>query len=178
MKKKIFFGSFALVLSGIVGFILYAMTQLTIQALISCSANTGGIRIPSSVCEYYMLNYRLTEEDIASLREGAGLGYILNGQDPEKHRIAEIFISHGLDINGINHYGNQDLTPLHGSALMGDIKTLQFLLRHGADIHIKSNQYETALELAKKFHKANDKLRDRTEIIRLLSDAEAQHVRE
>jgi Ankyrin repeats (3 copies) len=169
---KIFFGAIALFLTSLFGLMLYVMTQLNIDEVIMCSANDGGIRIPANLCKYYMLNYRLTEKDIEDLSEGAGLEFIIGGYNPDKYKIAKIFISNGLDINGVNHYGTLNLTPLHAAALGGNVEDLKFLLSQGADFRIKHKDRGTALDVAKKFHRANDKSRDRSEIIRLLTEAE------
>ena len=177
MIKKVLIGvigSAFLVLAGIFGLMLYVMSDMEIEHLISCSSNEGGTRIPSGLCEYYMLNHRITESDIEQLGDGAGLEYILNSENPKKYKIAEIFISKGLDVNGINHYIDKDVTPLHAAVMYNDVERVKFLIKQGANVHIVSNGYGmTALELAKRFHEETGK-ENRSEIIQLLSDAESE----
>lgn len=169
MKNKILFASVAVTLLGMFSIMLYAMSQMSIQHLILCGSDESGTRIPSSLCNYYMINHRITERDIKDLSEGAGLEYILNLESPGKYKIAEIFISRGLDVDGINHFNNKDITPLQASVFYNDVERVKFLIKQGADINIRSEGHGmTALELAKKLHKENDK-EDRSEIIKILS---------
>ena len=157
---------------AVVGLMLYAMTELPIVELIMCSSGEGGIRLPSGLCEYYMKNYRGNDEDMEELAFG-GLDPILNGESKKKYDIAEFFIAKGLDVNGVNHYGEPNhVTPLHASVLYNDAERAKFLIDHGADvsIKIKSRSYNdmTALELAQALQKKRP-AEDRSELIRLLS---------
>lgn len=153
----------------------YDMSTMRIEVLILCSANEGSIRIPSSLCKYYMINHRITDSDIQQLREGAGLEYILNGTNPDKYEVAEIFIARGLDVNGVNHYiarlEDKGMTPLQGAVVGNDVPSVKFLLKQEASLDITGYRGMTALELARKRHKANDEFLDNSEIIKILSDA-------
>ena len=174
MKKKIFFSGVAFVLSGIVGLMLYAMSEMEIEHLILCSSNEGGIRIPSSLCEYYMLNHRMNEDDMKQLSDGAGLEFILNGVNPSKYKMAEIFIAKGLDVNGVNHYSDKDITPLHALVLGNDAEGIKFLIEQGADVDRRSTGYGmTALELARRLHEEQGR-ENRTAIINMLSAASSR----
>ncbi len=171
MKKKLLYGGAVAFLAGLFGLMLYDMSKMDVDVLILCSSNEGGIRIPSSLCEYYMLNHRMNEEDIKQLSDGAGLEFILNLQSPGKYEMANTFISKGLDINGINHYSDKDVTPLHASVLYNDVERVKFLIEHGADIEIRSKGYGmTALELARRLHEEQGS-ENRTEIINMLAAA-------
>jgi len=172
MKIKIFFGFIALVPVTILGLMLYDMKTMNIEVLILCSSNQGGIRIPSKLCNYYMVNFRIDEDDIKELSEGAGLEFILNGQNPIKYQIAETFISRGLDVNGVNNYSSRDLTPLHAAVLYNDAEVIRFLISQGANVHRRSKGYYgmTPLELAEKLHE-EEGLHNRSKIITILSDA-------
>lgn len=172
MKKKIFFWCAGGLFLALTGLMIFDMSRMDIESLILCSTKEGGIRIPSKLCEYYMLNYRMNKRDIEELSKGAGLEYILNGENSKKYEIAEIFILNGLDVNGINHYSDRDVTPLHAAVIYNDLERVKFLIRHGADMHIKSEGYGmTAIELAKELHGENGK-ENRSEIIQVLSDAD------
>lgn len=171
MKIKLLFGGLATVLLGIFFLMLYVMSQMSIQHLILCSSNESDTRIPHGLCKYYMLNYRITKNDIQQLSDGAGLDYILNGEDPKKYEIAKIFISRGLDVDGRNHFSDKDVTPLHAAVLYNDVERVIFLIKLNANINITSRGYGlTALELAKKLHEKEGK-ENRAEIIRILSSA-------
>ncbi len=138
-----------------------------------CSVNKGGIRIPSSLCHYYLVNYRINEQGIKELSEGGGLGVVLNiEEDATEYALAKIVLANGLDVNGVNHYGDVNLTPLQAAVLHNDVKRVKFLLEYGADLYITGNYGMTALEMAKKRHKEESKLQNRREIIQILSDAE------
>ncbi len=177
MKKKIVFGGIGGIFLTIAGLMFYDMTQMEIETLILCSANEGGIRIPSDLCYSYMVNYRINEKDIEALSEGAGLDYILNGEGPVKYDIAKAFLARGLDVNGVNHYmaappNDKKMTPLQAAVVHNDLLRIKFLLDHGADLRFTGDKGMTALEYAKKIHKAGSERQDRTEIIQILSDAE------
>lgn len=169
MNKKILFGGSALTLVGVFGLILYVMSQMGIEHLISCSLNERGTRIPNSLCKYYLVNYRATTNDINRLKNGAGLDYIINGDNQKKYDIAKFFISKGLSVDSINHYSKKEVTPLVAAVLYNDVELVRFLIIQGANIQIKSNGYRmTALELAKELHRNVGK-EDRSEIIKILS---------
>lgn len=55
-----------------------------------------------------------------------------------------------ININAIDEYGG---TCLHWAALKGRKEVVQYLCKHGIDIHLKSFDNRTALQLAKDKHK-------------------------
>jgi len=179
MKKKIAFGSIGGIFLAIAGLMLSDMIQMEMEVLILCSENEGGIRIPSNLCKYYLVNYRMNEEDIKELSEGAGLDYILyiEGRNSTEYELAKLFLAKGLDVDGVNHYtaappNNEKMTPLQSAVVMNDVPRLKFLIEHGADLRLTGDKGITALEYAKKIHKAGSESWDTSEIIQLLSDAE------
>jgi len=182
MKKKILkivFGSIGGIFLIYVGLMFYDMTEMEIEVLILCSENQGGILIPSSLCHYYMLNYRINEKDIKKLSEGAGLDYVLGveGRNSTEYELAKLFLAKGLDVDGVSHYtaappNDIKITPLQGAALSNDVQSVKFLIEQGANLQIRGELGMTALEYAKKTHKAGSKFRDNREIIQILSDAE------
>jgi len=117
-----------------------------------------------------MINYRINEKDVKALSEGAGLDYILHAEPSKRYEIAEAFLVRGLDVNGISYYSG--MTPLQATALGGEVQNVKFLLKQGADLHLTGDKGMTALVLARKMHVTGSKLRDRTEIIQVLSNAE------
>ena len=179
MKKKIVFGGIGGIFLIYVGLMLYVMTEMEMEVLILCNENQGGIRIPSSLCKYYLVNYRMNEKDIKELSEGAGLDYVLNveGRNSTEYELAKLFLAKGLDVDGVNHYteappNDEKFTPLQSAVVMNDVPRVKFLIEHGADLHITGDKGMTALEYAKKLHKGGSERQDRTEIIQILSDAE------
>jgi len=177
MKKKIVFGGVGGIFLIYIGLMLYVMTDMEIEHLISCSGNQGGTRIPSSLCKYYLVNYRMNEEDIKELSEGAGLDYILTVGGSGKYELATLFLAKGLDVDGVSHYtaappNDIKITPLQGAALTNELQSVKFLIEQGANLQIRGELGMTALEHAKKIHKAGSEFWDRSEIIQILSDAE------
>lgn len=169
---KVGFAGIALLGGAFVGLVVYSLTAMPITELVICSADTGSIRLPSGLCEYYMKHYRGNDEDMQELAIG-GLDVILNVESKKKYDIAEHFIAKGLDVNGVNHYyfrEPHDHTPLHASVLYNDAERAKFLIDHGADLNIKSKSLNdmTALEFAQALQKKRP-AEDRSELIRLLS---------
>ena len=163
-----------IVVGGYLGLVLYSLTVMPVTELILCSSGEGGIRIPSSLCEYYMKHYRGNAKDMQDLAVG-GLDPILNGESKKKYEIAAFFIAKGLDVNGINHYYYRkpdDLTPLHASVLYNDVERAKFLIDHGANPNIQSKTYNdmTPLEMAKAIQSKRPN-EDRSALIRFLSNA-------
>jgi len=171
MKLKITVGIFLLSLIGTFGLMLYNISQMDSETMILCAENEGKILIPSQACEYYMYNLRNVKKDVKELSNGAGLSFILNGNNKEKkYKIAAFFISNGLDVNGINHYGDYNLTPIYGAVLLNDVEMAKFLLKHGADLNTKLPSINmTPLEFARSLQEKEPSV-DRNEILEFLSN--------
>ncbi len=175
MKKKIVFGGITGVFLTIVGLMFYAITQMEMVHLMLCSTNQGSTRIPSSFCKYYLVNYRTNEQGIKELSEGGGLDVILNiEEDAAEYELAKLFLAKGLDVNGVNHYtaaspNDKKMTPLQAAVVHNDVRRVKFLLEYGADLRLTGYKGMTALEYAKKLHKAGSERQDRTEIIQIIS---------
>jgi len=171
MKVKLTAGVIILSLAGVLGLMVYDVSHMSPETVILCSLNEGGILIPSEFCEYYMFNFRDAEDDVLKLSAGAGLGFILEGNNNEKkYEIAEFFVVKGLDVNGVNHSGGYNLTPLHGAVIDNDIVMAVFLLDRGASKKIKAPTINMdPLELAKSLQKKEPNI-DRSKMINLLTD--------
>jgi hypothetical protein len=171
MKLKIAAGVVILFLGGILGLMLHSLSQMNSETIILCASNEGGIPIPSQLCEYYLFNHRDIRKDVDELSRGAGLIFILNGSNEEKkYKIAEFFIAHGLDVNGINHYGDHNFTPIYGAILLNNVNMLRFLLKHDADLSIQPPEINmTALEFARSLQIKEPAI-DRSKILAILSD--------
>jgi len=149
----------------------YNISQMDSETIILCAENEGGILIPSQACEYYMYNLRNVKKDVKELSNGAGLSFILNGNNKEKkYEIAAFFISNGLDVNGINYYGHYNLTPIYGAVLLNDVEKAKFLLKHVTDLNIKPPSINmTPLEFARSLQKKEHSV-DRSEMLEFLSN--------
>ena len=64
---KVGFAGIALLGGAFVGLVVYSLTAMPITELVICSADTGSIRLPSGLCEYYMKHYRGNDEDMQEL---------------------------------------------------------------------------------------------------------------
>jgi len=169
MMFKIFSAVILLFVAGLAGLIAYDMSKMDAETIILCSLDEGGIRIPSKLCEYYLLNYRDHKKDVNELASGAGLSFILTADNEEKYKIADSFIAYGLGVDGINHYGKYNLTPLHSAVLSNDVEMVKFLLIKGASLDIKPPSINmTPLEFAESLQKKEPSV-DRSQIIQILS---------
>ncbi|MEJ2682395.1 MAG: ankyrin repeat domain-containing protein [Gammaproteobacteria bacterium] len=157
-------------LVSLIGLVSYDVSRMDTETIVLCSSNEGGILIPSKVCKYYLFNYRDIKKDVSELSDGAGLSYILNGANDTKYEIAEYFISNGLDVNGINNYGDYNLTPIYGAILLNDVKMAKFLMRNGADLNIEPPSTKmSALEFCRLLQEKDSSV-DRGEMLKVLSN--------
>ena len=64
---------------------------------------------------------------------------------PDRYEILELLLSFGADIQ---QHGHNDYTPLHYAASMEDIRAMELLLAHGADLNARTriDDYATPLE--------------------------------
>ena len=151
------------------GLVSYDVSKMDAETIVLCSSNEGGILIPSNICKYYLFNYRDIKKDVIDLSNGAGLSYILNGGSDKKYEIAEYFISNGLDVNGINNYGEYNLTPIYGAILLNDVKMAAFLLQHGADVSLEPPSINMSAQEFCLSLQERDSSVDRSEMLKLLS---------
>ena len=129
---------FALTLIGFVvfayvGFSAHAVTQLGIEHLLLC-ADKGGLKVPFSkqLCRNYLMNFRGSQEDIATLQQGVGAFLVTQGSSPisERTELLEFLVGKGLDVN---RAGMDNILPLHGAVLANSADGLQILLDVGAN---------------------------------------------
>lgn len=161
------------------GVSIYALTTNNIEELIVICLNPEKNHYPPIIPEYYMLNYRGTKEDLDLLREGNGIGFILNSAKKPRDKAikyASFFLDKGIDVNAT---GRDGATALHGAVMFNQWEDATFLIEKGADTNIKMGysyirgQKEetpvygmTALKLAKHMSKRDGM--DRSKIIKLL----------
>jgi len=145
-----------------------------IEYLISHAYNNGNdaekADVFTDLSQFYLENFRISENDVQQLQASAGITYILSGSDDYKYKIAEAFLENGLDINSINHSSYNKLNALHSAVLLGDKASVLFLLEHGIDLNAKSEEGLTALDWAMKVQ-TTDPTEKRNEIIQILETA-------
>ena len=97
------------------------------------------------------IRWMLSKKVPLDFRDDEGYTPILSAIDREKtdkYEVLELLINNGAPINkqGIN-----DWTPLHMAAARNDIKALDILVKHGANLTIKTriDNYATPLEEAR-----------------------------
>ena len=138
--KRAILSSILLIPLSIVGLALYAMSTDDIEGIVICAINDETSYIPSSICEYYLFNYRLTKEDVKFIEGRGGLNFPIGISDKTKrHKLVEYFISKGVSINepsAIDGY-----PPLHASIINNDPDLVKLLLSNGANIKQKDSNY-------------------------------------
>ena len=77
---------------------------------------------------------------------------VLERAKPKKHEILELLLESGASANA---YGVNGWTPAHMAAFLEDIESLEILIRHGADLTIRTSvdYYDTPIEEARRFNK-------------------------
>ncbi len=156
--------------------LFYSMSKMTVDEMVMCSVGDGGFYINSNVCEVYVKRFKSEPTHMDELSYG-GVEVILSLSNNKKYELAEFFISKGLDVNTINQYQSQfgyDLPPIQSAILENDLKKVNFLIFHGANLMVrsKSTGNSTSLEFAK-YLKEKEKNIDRSKILTTLS----QHVK-
>jgi len=112
---------------------MVSMNSADIEDVIICSAGTGTHYIPSSVCKYYLYNFRANKDDIKKLQSHAGLSFVLSMPVyDEKKKLIKYLISKGIDINQPSR--TDGLTPLHAAILLNMPGMVEFLIDNGASL--------------------------------------------
>jgi hypothetical protein len=119
------------------GLATFLMIKTDIHDLVRHSYNrdSGGFPLyPKGIAEFYIFKFRGNEEDLASLKAGKGLGYILavskDGEANKTMKYLQFFLDKGFDINSIDGDG---FTVLHKAVLYNKPKSVAFLLNKSAD---------------------------------------------
>jgi len=193
MIKKIVITIIALIgllFWAVFGAAVYALRTADVEyIIIGAIHNSFRIKRIDKACEYSLYYLRDTKQDVETMKQGSGLGYILSpyGDKNAQHRVAEFFIVNGLDVNRASQMKaykdsiiDNGFTPLHLSVMDNNINNVRFLLKHGAKTDIKSKLYDmTPLEYAQfehdKHSKSKNDSEDRSEIIQLLTSETLNH---
>lgn len=124
---------------------VFSMSKGSIEDVVICVVNKESHYVPSSLCEYYLHNYRLTEEDIRFLEDRAGLAFLFDVPDKEKRNaLLEYFVAKGVSFNkpsAIDGY-----PPLHAAIISNDPELVAFLLEQGADVDQRDRNHNLTAE--------------------------------
>ena len=116
-------------------------------------------RGPSGIGEI-ILEYAIYHSPLAFIRELLEIGADPNYGDhagfpsliatlscaerPDRYEILELLLSFGADIQ---QHGHNDYTPLHYAASIEDIRAMELLLAHGADLNARTRIDDCATPL-------------------------------
>ncbi len=121
----------------------FLLIKTNIQDLVRYSYNrdSGGLPLyPKGIPEFYLFKFRGNKEDLALLKAGKGLGYILaiskDGEAGKTIKYLQFFLDKGFDINSLDGDG---FTVLHKAVLYNKPRAVAFLLNKKADPDLEIN---------------------------------------
>jgi hypothetical protein len=175
--------TFIVFLCAYYGLGTFLLIKSDIHDLVRYSYNhdSGGYPLyPKGIAEFYLFKFRGHEDDLASLKSGKGLGYILAlSNDNESNKTIQylqFFLNKGFNINSIDGDG---FSVLHKAVLYNKPVSVDFLLSKSAnpEVYIDMSDHSArvgvdpidklnALEYA--FY-LTEKNQDRSAIIAMLS---------
>jgi len=167
MKKFLLLFILGLPLS-VAGFGLFSIMNANIDDVTICAINDDSHYIPSSVCEYYLFNHRLTQEDIQYLEtNSSGIAFVFGIKDqPKRDKYLRYFVKKGVSTNKLSVIDG--LTPLHAAVVINDAELVKFLLENGADPMLKDSQYKLAsidfVDYLQKKNPSTDRLKVRQQL--------------
>ena len=152
---------------SIIGLAIYAMSTENIEFVVINATNEETSYIPSSAYEYYLFNFRLTEEDIQYIENRAGLNFLFGiSEQNKKYKFLKYFISKGVSINKPSAFDG--LPPLHAAILLNDEGLVKFLLNNGADINKKDANYKLTPEEFVEFLRQKKSTIDRSSVAKII----------
>lgn len=167
MKKYIFL--IILITSLLIACLgFYSILKGDIEDIVICSVNGESHYIPSNLCEYYLLNYRVTREDIKYLESRSGIAFLFGIPNKDKrNKLLRYFISKGVSID--NPSAIDGYPPLHAAIIYNDRWLVKFLLENGANSKQKDNNHKLAPKEFVEFLNHENPSIDRSEILSLLT---------
>lgn len=171
--KKTALWTGALVFSSILGLWVYlaTTTMANFEFLLLCSQGKDEL-VPKSLCQTYLLNFRGTPEEIATINQGAGIRWGTDAKTiDDREKLVKFLLKKGVDINAIDR--RSGLSALHAAVLENNIAVVNILLRNGANPAVKDRTYgKTPLEFALELQNRPNQP-DRAAVIKLLNSAGA-----
>ena len=166
--RKIIFPALISVSLIVLGLGGYSMSKGDIEDIVICAVNEGSHSIPTSVCEYYLLNYRGTDQDIQFLESRSGLAFLFEMSDKSKRRaFLEYFISKGISVDKPSSMDGY--APLHAAIIHNDPELVMFLLEKGANPDQKDREHDlTPKEFVEYLNRKNPSV-DRSAVSNALS---------
>ena len=166
--KKTIISALIIIPFSIIGLAIYEMSAENIEHLIINATNEETSYIPSSAYEYYLLNFRVTDEDIKYIESRAGLNFLFGiSNQKKKYKLINFFISKGVSINKPSEIDG--FPPLHAAILLNDEKLVKFLLNNGADINKKDIKFKLTPKEFIDFLQQKNKTIDRRSIKKIIS---------
>jgi len=142
------------------GLAIYVMSSESIEGLVLCATKDDKLRIPKSLCEYYLFHFRGTKNEIKELEQGEGLPFVVL-DNAQQVKYLDFLLNNGFDINKVSQLTG--FAPLHIAVLQSKSGIIKYLLEHGADPTTRSGNNAgqgslsnlTPLELAQRMLQNN-----------------------
>lgn len=146
---------------------LFALTASDFNTLLFCSEGKDNPVIPAGLCRFYLFNFSGSDEDIAQLEQGPGIGWVLSIEDAGyQKRLLRFFLKKGASID--TQEPRSGITALHEAVLANNADHVALLLEHGASPQVRGrNSGRTPLQFALDLQNRPGQP-DRTRVIRLL----------
>lgn len=165
---RIIFSVLVLLPLIVFGFGVYSMSKGDIEDIVICAVNEESRYIPATVCEYYLLNYRGTDEDVRFLESRSGLAFLFEISDKAKRRMyLDYFISKGVSIDGQSSIDGY--TPLHAAIIHNDPELVTFLLKKGASADRKDQEHHLTPKEFVEYLSQKNPSTDRSAVLNALS---------
>ncbi len=129
---------------------------LELLAAYGADARAVDVGIFVATSDLYIIQYLLERGASASQPGPNGfppLVYLARGDKGEHPEKIRLLLEHGAVVNAAG--GPKGRTALHYAAAAGFLKVMALLLEHGADLTLKDDDGETALDLARRLGKSD-----------------------
>tara|TARA_Y100001968_G_C19238436_1_gene658152 strand:+ start:186 stop:704 length:519 start_codon:yes stop_codon:yes gene_type:complete len=148
--------------------VAYRVSIMTPEELAVCMLDKNAYRIPSSYCEFSLLNLRDSQKDALLLDEHVGLGFIMDEDNIEVSKmLLNHFIANGANVNQPNPI--HGLPPLFAAILSNSPEFCRYMIEHGADTNSVDLIYQKTPRELVQFLKEKEPEVDRSEIEKCLS---------
>ncbi|XOZ33641.1 hypothetical protein ACMDCT_15775 [Halomonadaceae bacterium KBTZ08] len=167
--KKIAVSLIAIVLTLYATLMVWYLETSNIEYVSLCVTHPEGDYVPQPVCEYYLFNFRGTEEDIEFLEQGNGLSFFFGVEDRQmRRRLMRFFLEQGISIHQPSEV--HGLPPLHTAVLMNEPRIVEFLLENGADPDQRDLKHELTVPEYVDLLRGKNPQEDRSKIEQILKN--------